>query len=287
MRYFPLLFALMATGCIKEPGPGIPSGPEAPPFLISRMIAVQHSGTPNPLPGDIPEGFFKEVNEFHYNAFFKPESRYNYVASTGDTLDLRLQVRDTLYYDTQHRVVQVDGYIPSQPGIRERKKFTYAGNDTLPATMQVWYSGMPEPDSLYFRGTTRYAYRTDTALVITENVHGGLDTMFYIYTGGNFMRQYGTTGYTYDAYTTYDNATGVEHLMGLSHGLVFRLPVDNVKPPVLSRNNWTGEGQERWMKKIVYLPGGNLVDNYTMTEYYPVPFPLTWKVRFEYFTPNP
>ncbi|MBO9153881.1 hypothetical protein ACFOTA_16800 [Chitinophaga sp. GCM10012297] len=282
-RYLPLL-CLLLTGCIKDHWPGTPD-PEVPPFLISRMIAVQHSGTPDPLPGEHPERFFKEVNEFHYNAFFKPESRYSYVASGADTLALRLQVRDTLYYDTKHRVVQVDGYIPSQSGVRERKKFTYEGNDTLPATMQVWYSGMPEPDSLYFQGTTRFAYKTDTALMISVNAHGGLDTMFYIYAGGNFMRQYGTTGYEVDVYTTYDNATGIEHLIGLSHGLVFRLPVDNVKPPVLSRNNWTGEGLLTQVKTIAYLPGGNLVDSYTVTQNDQVP--LTWKVRFEYFIPNP
>ncbi|MGN6508049.1 MAG: hypothetical protein ACTHLD_01145 [Chitinophaga sp.] len=280
------LFCLLLAGCVKEPWPGTPE-PEAPQFLVRTVTVLLRTGTADPLPGDNPESFLKEVYEYHYNAHYKPMSRYYYAATgtTGaDTLNLQLNARDTLYYDAQQRIVQSEGYAPGRPTPVTRKKFTYTGNDTLPATRQEWVSGQPDPDSMYFRGATSFVYKTDTVLAVSENLyHGGLDTMTYVYAGGNFQRLYASTGYEEDVYSTYDNAINVERSMNLSHGMALSQPLNYVVPPVLSRNNWTGQGPQTRVKTIEYLPGGNLVNSYVVTESYPVPGSYT--VRIEYFTP--
>ncbi len=287
-NHYLALFCLLLAGCVKEPGPDMP-GPEAPQFLVRTVTVLQHTGMPDPLPGDHPENFFKEVYEYHYNAHYKPMSRYYYVASgrtAADTLNLQLYAHDTLYYDAEQRIVQADGYNPGRATATSRKKFTYTGGDTLPATQQSWVSGQPEPDSLYFRGASSFVYKMDTVLAISENLyHGGLDTMTYVYAAGNFRRLYSSAGYEEDVYSTYDNAVNIERLMNLSHGLALSQPLNYVVPPVLSRNNWMGQGPQTRVKTIEYLPGGNLVSSYVVSESSPVPGSYT--VRIKYFTPDP
>lgn len=284
--YWLLFCMLLAAGCIKHPGPEVPPVPVKPQWLISKITLVRQSGSQNPLPGEPAASYLKQIYEFKYNGYYKPVSRYVYQASR-DTLNLQLAERDTLIYDTRHRVVQADEYIAIHPSVNARLKFIYPGNDTLPSAMEVWYSSYPNRDSLYLSGTTNFIYRPDTALAIGRNSHGSLDTTHYIYSGtnGNFRRVVSTAGYEEDIYYTFDNTPAIERLINLSHGMVWRLPMDYVSPPVLSRNNWTGDGPQGWQKYIEYNAAGNLPVRYTITEY--DPNPTYWVFRVEYFAPAP
>lgn len=281
----PLLGLLLAAGCIKHPEPEVPPVPAKPQWLISKITMMRQSGQVNPLPGEPAASYLKQVYEFKYNGYYKPVSRYVYEAGR-DTLNLQLAERDTLIYDTRHRVVQADVYLTAVPGINSRLKFIYSGNDTLPSATEVWYSSYPNRDSLYLSGTINYLYRPDTALAISRGLHGTLDTTMYIYSGtnGNFRRVVSTAGYEEDIYYTFDNTPAIERLMNLSHGIVWRLPMDYVSPPVLSRNNWTGDGPQGWQKYIEYN-SNNLPARYVITEYNPNP--RTWAFRMEYFAPAP
>ncbi|WP_346320265.1 hypothetical protein [Chitinophaga sp. YIM B06452] len=280
-----LLCMLLAAGCIKHPGPEVPPVPAKPQWLISKITLVRQSGEVNPLPGEPAATYLKQVYEFKYNGYYKPVSRHIYEA-VRDTLNLQLAERDTLFYDTRHRVVQADEYLSVLPGINARRKFIYPGSDTLPSAVESWYSSYPNRDSLYLGGTTNFTYHPDTALAIGLNSHGTLDTTMYIYAGANrnFNRIISTTGYEEDIYFTFDNSPAIERLINLSHGLVWRLPMDYVSPPVLSRNNWTGNGPQGWQKFIEYN-SSNLPGRYVITEYNPNP--RRWAFRVEYFAPSP
>ncbi len=280
-----LLCMVLAAGCIKHPEPEVPPIPPKPQWLISKIILVRQSGVQNPLPGETPASYLKQVYEFKYNAYYKPVSRYIYQGQP-DTANLQLAERDTLLYDARHRVIQADNYPPGGANINARLKFIYPGNDTLPSAMEVWYSSYPNRDSLYLSGTTNFVYRPDTALAIGRNLHGSLDTTMYIYSGtnGNFRRIISTAGYEEDIYYTFDNTPAIERLINLSHGMIWRLPMDYVSPPVLSRNNWTGDGPQGWQKTIEYN-ADNLPVRYTITEY--DPHPTRWAFRVEYFSPTP
>lgn len=280
-----LLCMLLAAGCIKHPGPEVPPVPAKPQWLISKITLVRQSGEVNPLPGEPAATYLKQVYEFKYNGYYKPVSRHIYEA-VRDTLNLQLAQRDTLVYDTRHRIVQADEYLSALPGVNARRKFIYPGNDTLPSAVESWYSSYPNRDSLYLGGTTNFIYRPDTALAIGLNSHGTLDTTMYIYAGANrnFNRIISTTGYEEDIYFTFDNTPAIERLINLSHGLVWRLPMDYVSPPVLSRNNWTGNGPQGWQKFIEYN-SSSLPGRYVITEYNPNP--RRWAFRVEYFAPSP
>lgn len=278
-RFLPL-FCLLLAGCVKDPGPGTPPAPAKPQWLISKVTMLHRSGTANPLPGESPQRFLKQVFELHYNRYFKPESRHVYSAD-GDTLNLQLVERDSLLYDANYRVRQVDVYVGSSATVRERRVFAYAGNDTLPSSMEVWYR---RGDSLYQSGTASYAYRPDTTIETGFNAHGGQDTTWYVYTGGNFRKLISTIGFEEEPFSQYDNTPSLERLMNLQHGLVFRMPMDYRSLALLSRNNWVGQGPQSWEKNVYgYAAGGTLISWYVIME--PYPEPNYWTFRVEYFAP--
>ncbi|RPD43232.1 hypothetical protein [Chitinophaga barathri] len=281
---FSFLCILLLAGCIKDPGPEEPPVPAKPQWLVSKITIVRRSGSPNPLPGEPAQHFLKQVYELHYNSHFKPVSRYVYTAN-GDTLQLRFESKDSLLYDANRRMTQSDNYLPAFPSVNARRKFIYPGNDTLPSQMEVWYSSYPNRDSLYLSGSVRYLYRPDTVLEIARNIHGLPDTARYVFAGQNFRDIIYQGNIQIPVYGQYDNSIALERLMSLSHGLAFRLPMDYGSPPLLSRNNWTGEGPQGWQRTSEYTGDGSLVSRYVITEYNPAP--TYWTFRIDYFSTNP
>lgn len=280
-RYLPLLLALFAAGCIKDgPGPEVPPVPAKPQWLISRITMLHRTGSPDPLPGEPGQHLLKQVFELHYNDYYKPVSRYVYSAD-GDTSNLQLASRDSLLYDAQYRMVQADVYPAVANTVLQRRTFAYSGSDTLPASMEIWYS---RSDTLYSSGTVHYEYRQDTTIATGLDYHGGPDTTWYVYVGGNFRKLISSAGYEEELYTQYDNSPSLERLMNLQHGLAFRLPMDYVSLALPSRNNWIGTGPQLWEKTVfAYAMGGTLISEYVIME--PYPNPSYWTFNIEYFTP--
>src|SRR5688500_4126069 len=98
-----LVGVLLLAGCVKDPQPPFP--PKGSDFLMKSASHLDIFASDEE--GQVTS-YTKYVDEWAYNEHNKPLSRRRYSNNftSNDTNDIRLDSRDTLYYDSRNRVVR-------------------------------------------------------------------------------------------------------------------------------------------------------------------------------------
>ncbi|GEP98046.1 hypothetical protein [Chitinophaga cymbidii] len=220
---------LLATGCLKDPHPSDPDpGPTAPGWVVSSWTVITSEQFPLTAP-KVP--FRKQEAIFHYNSLFKPVRKLNRSTLEGDTLQLYENYVDSFFYDDQHRVAELRGYLGH--GLEYMTKYSYNAQDTLPAKMEYYQVNLAV---LELFSTKEYFYEPEDVLAVTTSVHG-IDSSWYDYENGNFMNyveQYGITHY----YQSYTDVVNPLLFHNIPNGLVIAAPLALEAPVRISRNQW-------------------------------------------------
>lgn len=242
------LSAFILTGCTggiwPEPGTPHPEKPKDPKWALTKVIKR--------LKYEL--GYIhitKTVDEYLYNEHHKPII-HRYYHNAADSNNLNLGEVDSVFYDDQQRVIQVNHFIVTLNMVTSLRKFMYNGNDRMPA--RVEYHALhdslgnprPYPGYLYHH---EFNYQ-DTVVIQVENGNDSYnDSARHHYNAaGNYTfhdyksRTYGT--FVKDGeFGHYDNAPNPYLYFNLEHGLVFT--IDDIQSnfriymPQIPKNNWT------------------------------------------------
>lgn len=242
------LSALFLAGCTggiwPEPGTPKPEQPKDPKWLLTKVTKR--------LKYDW--GYVritKTVDEYIYNEHHKPVV-HRYLSNAADSNDLRLTEVDSLFYDDQQRITQINQFTVTLNQVTSLRKFIYSGSDRLPRRVEkhTLYDSLgnprPYPGYLYHED---YTYQDTVVIQVTNGNDFSNDTAKFHYNatgnhtfydaplqlaGGAYVKQY--------EFNQYDNAPNPERYFNLEHGLAF--VIDDIRSqyryyaPLLSKNNW-------------------------------------------------
>ncbi|WP_346318455.1 hypothetical protein [Chitinophaga sp. YIM B06452] len=285
LLYLAIIPVLLA-GCIKDPHPPFPPG-EQSDFLMKR--ATQLDVFASDEEGQITT-YTKYVDEWAYNDQRKPVSRRRYSNNftSNDTNDLRLDQRDTLYYDSQRRVVRFEKFDLHYNKIIEKSEFFYRGNETRIHRHNSYFNPNPMHVDTFQLTKNEYVYGDTLCL----RIHSGwfqpwkTDTVHYVYRNGNAAYWFSPGEVDHPVgYAVYDDKKNIELTWNLPQGhLIFNLPVRGEPFPLPDRNNWIYKGQSPenagYRGEITYDGNGLIAGTYTK-DY------TETTVRFEYIRARP
>lgn len=257
---------LLLVGCIKDPPFPDPEPPVQSDWLIKRIVHIEAYSQDGSLYG--PKTYVKYVHDFLYDAHDKPVSRreYSNYSTSIDTNDLALSNYDTLYYDAQRRLIQLDNFSVFHNRINDRRKFYYEGNSTL-IRRYAHFSFNSQQDSLAPAFDLVLAYNDTAVLRISKNLKGELDTSYDVYHRGNYAYWYPSSGGGPLEYSEYDNKPNVERCFNLPQPIAFTLPQAFLMRYRLSRNNWTFRGSGPYSgtwRQLTYDQQGLISSTYTI-----------------------
>lgn len=271
---------LLLGGCIKDPPFPDPDPPVNPDRLIKRIIHIESYSQDGSLYG--PKTYVKYVHDFLYDGYNKPVSRreYSNYSTSVDTNDLALSGFDTLYYDAQRRLIQLNYFSVFHNRINDTRKFYYEGGNTLIRRYEH-FSFSSQADSLSRAFAIDFAYNDTAVLRISDDLKGGKDTVYDVYHRGNYAYWYLPGRFGPQDYAEYDTKPNVEFCFNLPQQVAFRVPQAGTQKYRISRNNWTFQGADAFSgtwRQLVYDQRGLVTSTYTI-DYMG---PTETFVRYEY-----
>lgn len=240
-----LLLAGCTGGIWPEPGTPKPETPEQPNWLLTKVTKRLK----------YEFGYVhitKTVNEYLYNEHHKPIV-HRYYSNAADSSNLMLVEVDSLFYDDQQRVVQINHFSVTLNRVGSIRKLVYSGNNRLPYRVEQHTlndslgNPRPYPGYLYHYD---YTYQDSVVIQVANGNDFSNDTAKYHYNAaGNYIFYDRPSRYAGGAFVKehefdgYDNAPNPARYFNLEHGFAFI--IDDVRSlfrfyaPLVSKNNWT------------------------------------------------